>query len=446
MTSDIAKIQDLQWYGEVPRSIRTHTIFGLALLTLSFGGFGVWAATAPLASAVIAQGSFVATGENKIVQHFDGGIIKELLVNEGDEVKEGAPLVRLDETAALARERELFLRRLRLEIIVARLTSQFRGDEEMALPPVVASHAGDPDVAAILESQELHFDAARVKRASELALLEQNVKSLAFRMEGYVRLRDSMEEQLALLKEEHKGKKALLDKGLIRNTEVSTILRAIAEAQGELGRLEAEIAETGAQLSKAQQEIIGTQDRFKENALDQLQNIQGELEVVREQSREAESVLRRATINAPVSGTVIRLHYHTPGGVIESGKGIMEILPSGVPLIVEAQIPRNDIDSVSTGQTTTVRLTALNQRTTPVLQGEVFYLSADTLQDRRASGLSEVYVARISLPSTELSKIRGFSPLPGMPAEVMIETAQRTFLSYLVKPISDSMSRAFAER
>jgi type I secretion membrane fusion protein, HlyD family len=446
MSTDIANIQDLQWYGEVPRSIRMHTVIGLTLLAVSFGGFGVWAGTAPLAAAVISQGTFVATGQNKVVQHLEGGIIKELLVNEGDQVTEGQPLVRLDETAALAKERELFLRRVRLEIIVARLTSQYHEADKMEVPPSVQTYLGDPDVAGMLESQKLHFETARVKRRGELALLEQNVKSLEFRMQGYVRLRDAMMEQRDLLREEHKGKKTLFDKGLMRATEINSILRAIAEAQGEVGRLEAEIAETGAQLARAKEEIIGTHDRYKEDALDELQKIQGELDVVREQSREAESVLRRSVINAPVSGTVIRMHFHTPGGVIESGKGIMEILPAGVPLIIETHVPRNDIDSVTTGQKANIRLTALNRRTTPVLQGEVFYVSADALQDQRVNSPAEVYVARISLPGEELSKIPGFTPMPGMPAEVMIQTAERTFFSYLAKPITDSMSRAFSER
>ena len=446
MSTDIANIQDLQWYGEVPRSIRMHTVIGLTLLAVSFGGFGVWAGTAPLAAAVISQGTFVATGQNKVVQHLEGGIIKELLVNEGDQVTEGQPLVRLDETAALAKERELFLRRVRLEIIVARLTSQYHEADKMEVPPSVQTYLGDPDVAGMLESQKLHFETARGKRRGELALLEQNVKSLEFRMQGYVRLRDAMMEQRDLLREEHKGKKTLFDKGLMRATEINSILRAIAEAQGEVGRLEAEIAETGAQLARAKEEIIGTHDRYKEDALDELQKIQGELDVVREQSREAESVLRRSVINAPVSGTVIRMHFHTPGGVIESGKGIMEILPAGVPLIIETHVPRNDIDSVTTGQKANIRLTALNRRTTPVLQGEVFYVSADALQDQRVNSPAEVYVARISLPGEELSKIPGFTPMPGMPAEVMIQTAERTFFSYLAKPITDSMSRAFSER
>lgn len=446
MSTAIAKVHGLEWYSEVPRSIWKHTVFGLLLLVLTFGGFGTWAMTAPLAAAVIAQGSFVATGQNKIVQHFEGGIIKEILVNEGDQVVEDQPLIRLDETAALARERELFLRRTRLEAIVARLTSQFRGEERMGIPDLLKPHVGDPDVAAILESQKLNFEAQRIKLASEISLLEQNVKSLDFRAQGFARLLDATKEQLVLLHDEYKGKKILLDKGLMRATEINSILRAIADAEGQIGRLEAEIAETGAQMVKAQQEITRSTDAYRESALEQLQTTQGELDVVREQSREAQSVLRRATINAPVSGTVIRSHYHTSGGVIESGKGIMEILPADVPLIIEAQVPRNDIDSIRTGQEATVRLVALNQRTTPVLEGEVYYVSADALQDSRPGAGQEVYVARISLSASELAKVAGFSPTPGMPAEIMIQTTERTFFSYLVKPITDSMSRAFAER
>ncbi|MFC5387335.1 HlyD family type I secretion periplasmic adaptor subunit [Aquamicrobium segne] len=446
MTTDIAKVHDLEWYGEVPRSIRKHTVVGIFLLALTFGGFGAWATTAPLAAAIIAQGSFVATGQNKIVQHFEGGIIKELLVSEGDEVVEDQPLVLLDETAALARERELFLRRARLDLIVARLTSQFRDEEEMTIPVQLQPHVNDPDVAVILESQKLNFEAQRRKLIGEVSLLQQNVRSLEFRAQGFTRLRDSTIEQLALLRDEYKGKKTLLDKGLLRATEINAILRAIADAEGQIGRLEAETSETKAQIIKAQQEIARTEGRYREDALDRLQTAQGELDVVREQSREAESVLRRATINAPVSGTVVRSYYHTPGGVIESGKGIMEILPADVPLIIEAQVPRNDIDSITTGQAATIRLVALNQRTTPVLEGKVFYVSADALQDARSGPGHEVYVARISLPASELAKVSGFSPTPGMPAEVMIQTAERTFFSYLAKPITDSMSRAFAER
>ncbi|WP_159586823.1 HlyD family type I secretion periplasmic adaptor subunit [Chelativorans xinjiangense] len=444
--SDIAKVHDIEWYSDVPRSIRKQTTVGLALLALTFGGFGGWAVTAPLAAAVITQGSFVATGQNKVIQHFEGGIIKEILVNEGDRVELDQPLVRLDETAALARERELFLRRIRLEAIAARLTSQFAGSDELVFPSLVADNQGDVDIAPMLEGQRLNFEAWKSKRNSEIALLERNIEALRYRAEGYEKQRDAMVLQLKLLREEAEGKEILLKKGLMRKTEIKAIQRAIAEANGQIGRLTAEVSETHSQISKQEQEIIQTESTYREAALDELEGIQGELDSIREQSRAAENILQRATINAPVAGTVVRLNYHTPGGVIESGKGILEILPAGAPLIIEAQIPRTEIDSVRRGQKATVRLTALNQRTTPVLNGEVFYVSADALPGEKAAQDQEVYLARVRLPPSEMARVRGFSPTPGMPAEILIQTAERTFFSYITRPIADSMSRAFSER
>lgn len=444
---DIAKVHDIEWYAHVPRSIRKQMIVGTLLLGTTFGGFGAWAFTAPLAAAVIAQGSFVATGRNKVVQHYEGGIIKELLVDEGDEVVEGQPLIRLDETAALAKQRELFLRRVRLEATAARLTAQFENSEQMDLGSLEKDYRDDPEVASIVANQQLNFKAQQLKQSNEVSLIKQNIKALEFRRIGYAKQRESLTQQLALLWEEHESKKQLLAKSLIRATELKAIKRAIADAEGQIGRLEAEVAETQAQIVKGQQEISRAEATYREEALDQLQAIQGELATVREQSRQAENVLSRVTINAPVAGTVIRRFYHTPGGVIESGKGILEILPKGVPLIIEAHIPRNNIDSVAVGQLASIRLVALNQRTTPVLHGTLFYISADALEDSQPGVKAhDVYLARIDIPPGELAKVKGFHPTPGMPAEVMIQTAQRTFFSYLVKPVTDSMSRAFTER
>ncbi|CAN7422606.1 HlyD family type I secretion periplasmic adaptor subunit [Pararhizobium sp. LjRoot238] len=445
--SDIAKVHDIEWYADVPRSIWKQTTVGLVLLGVSFGGFGIWASTAPLAAAVITQGSFVATGQNKILQHLEGGIIKQLLVSEGDQVVENQPLVRLDETAAKAKKRELFLRRIRLDVTAARLTAQFARDEILDISSLLNEHRADQDVWSILVSQQLNFKAQQHKLSSELSLIEQNIKALQFREVGYTRQRDATVRQMELLEDEYQSKTGLLAKGLVRANEVKAIQRAIAEAEGQIGRLEAEIAETQAQLVKGQQEVLRAEGVYREDALDQLQSIQSERDAVREQLREAENVLQRATINAPVSGTVVRTYYHTTGGVIESGKAILEILPAGVPLIIEAQIPRNDIDSVKLGQTATIRLVALNQRTTPVLQGTVFYISADALQDNKTSTADhDVYLARINISSEEIARVRGFSPTPGMPVEVMIQTTERTFFSYIAKPITDSMSRAFSEQ
>lgn len=175
----------LEWYSDVPRSIRMHSIVGLTVLFTSFGGFGFWAATAPLASAVIAQGSFVATGNNKIVQHLEGGIIKEMRVSEGDTVKEGDILLTLDPTASRSNERMLQLRRLRLEAIVARLRAEAQGLRELRLPDIVTKEASDPDINAIIQSQNVVFHSKQIKLEEQLNLIGKNIASLEFRFAGY---------------------------------------------------------------------------------------------------------------------------------------------------------------------------------------------------------------------------------------------------------------------
>ncbi|WP_029619391.1 HlyD family type I secretion periplasmic adaptor subunit [Pseudorhizobium marinum] len=438
--------ENIDWFAEVPRAIGKQTVVGLVLIAVCFGGFGTWAATAPLAAAVIAQGSFVATGRNKIIQHLEGGVISEILVKEGDRVEQGQALVRLDETAARAKSRELFLRQMRLEAIAARLTAQSQELARYQAPPIFAQERDDADIQSILLSQQLNFKAQQIKLSGELSLLGQNVEALNFRARGYARQRDAYQQQLALLATEYESKVRLHKKGVIRANDLKALQRAMADAEGQIGRLEAEVAETQAQIIKGKQEIERAHQLYREDALDRLQEIQGERDQVRQQLRQAQNVLERAIIHAPVAGVVVRTHYHTTGGVIESGKGILEILPSGVPLIIEAQIPRTAIDRVKVGQAATVRLISLNQRTTPVLRGNVIYVSADALQDADKQLRQDVYVARIDVTSDELARLNGFKPTPGMPAEVMVQTESRTFLSYLAKPITDSMSRAFTER
>ena len=446
MTADIAKVHDIEWYSEVPRSIWKQTAIGLVLIMVAFGGFGTWASTAPLASAIIAQGSFVATGQNKIVQHLEGGIIKELLVNEGDHVNLNQPLIKLDETAAQTNARQLFLRMARLQAISARLNAEVQGTGKIQFPSIILDNRTDPEVSPIMESQQLNFNAAESKRESDIALFDQNIKAMEFRNEGINEQISSVRKQLEFLQEEYQGKRKLLDQGLIRGTEVKAIQRAMADAEGQIGKMVAEVSENQEQIVRFDQQISQTKDTYKQAALQELQSLEAELDAVKEQSREADNVLRRVTINAPVSGNIIRMYYHTAGGVIESGKAILEILPTDVPLVIEAQVPRTDIDNVKVGQKASIRLIALNRRTTPVLEGEVYYVSADALPEMQGPVPKEVYLARVRVPASELAKVHGFSPTPGMPAEIMVQERPRTFFAYLTKPIADSMARAFMEQ
>ncbi|MBB3412354.1 HlyD family secretion protein [Rhizobium sp. BK316] len=436
----------LEWYGDVPRSIRLHSFVGLAILFCSFGGFGYWGATAPLASAIIAQGSFVATGNNKVVQHLEGGIIKEMLVSEGESVKEGDVLVTLDQTAALTNERMLTLRRLRLEAVVGRLRAEAQGSREFKLPDIVMAKASDPDINAIIQSQNVVFHSKQVKLEEQLNLIEKNIKSLEYRFEGYKGQRESFERQLALLSDERDSKARLVKVGYMRKTDLLAIERAIADAMGDISRLNGELNESEAEIAKFRQEAVIAVNSNKQAALDALETAESDLDSVRQQLHEAAGVLERTVIRSPVTGTVVRSYYHTAGGVITTGKPIMEILPAHVPLILEAQVLRTSIDQLHEGQTAAIRLTALNRRTTPVLEGKVFYVSADSIEENAGMSVKDVYIVRVQIPDSEIARVHNFHPVPGMPAEVLLQTSERTFFEYLSKPIADSMSRAFKER
>ncbi|KPH09917.1 HlyD family type I secretion periplasmic adaptor subunit [Rhizobium acidisoli] len=436
----------LEWYSDVPRSIRMHSIVGLTVLFTSFGGFGFWAATAPLASAVIAQGSFVATGNNKIVQHLEGGIIKEMRVSEGDTVREGDILLTLDPTASRSNERMLQLRRLRLEAVVSRLRAEAQGLQEFQLPAIVTKEAGDPDINAIIQSQNIVFHSKQIKLEEQLNLIEKNIQSLEYRFAGYTGQKESFERQLSLLTEERDSKARLVKVGYMRKTDLLAIERAIADAMGDIARLNGEINESEAEIAKFRQEAVIAVNSNKQAALDALETAESDLDSVREQMREAAGVLERTTIRSPVSGTVVRSYFHTAGGVITTGKPIMEILPAHVPLILEAQVLRTSIDQLREGEMASVRLTALNRRTTPVLEGKVFYVSADSIEENAGLSVKDVYIVRVAIPDSEIARVHNFHPVPGMPAEVLIQTSERTFFEYISKPITDSMSRAFKER
>lgn len=435
-----------EWYADVPRSIRTHTMVGLAVLISTFGGFGFWAATAPLASAIIAQGSFVATGNNKIIQHLEGGIIKEMMVNEGEMVKEGDVLLKLDPTAALANERAMNLKRLRLEAVIARLRAEAQGDKDLTIPEIVMKQASDPDVNAIIQSQNVIFRSKQIKLSEQLNLIEKNIRSLEYRFNGYGGQKKSFERQMALLTEERDSKARLVKVGYLSKTDLMAIERAIADAMGDIARLEGEMNESDAQIAKYRQEAVIAINSSKQAALDALETAESDLDSVREQMNEASGVLERTVIRSPVTGTVVRSYYHTSGGVITTGKPIMEILPAGVPLIIEAQVLRTSIDQLHEGQTASIRLSSLNRRTTPVLSGKVFYVSADSIDEGTMSAPKDVYIVRVELSDQEITRVHGFHPVPGMPADVLIQTSERTFFDYLSKPISDSMSRAFKEQ
>ncbi len=436
-----------EWYEDVPRSTRRFTIAGLIVLGVSVFGFGVWGSTAPIAGAVVASGIFVTNGQNKIVQHLEGGVINELRVREGDFVEAGETLVTLDETASKAELRRLDLRLMRLEALEARLVAEVEQAEVVAFPDELLARAEiNSDLAATLASERLGFDARRDTIASEIASLQAGMDALRERLQGSQVQRAATAAQLLMIEEELADKERLLEAGISRKADVLALRRAQAGLQGEIGRLVGEIGDSKERSARIAVQIAGIRNDARRAAIESLHQTRAEIDDIRERRRAAMNILARARIEAPVSGTVVKLRYNTPGGVIEAGKAILEIVPHGAALLIEVNVRPQDINSVRLGQPTTVRLTALNKRTTPTVAGRVEYVSADALPDdtRPQAGI-DVYIARISLDEKSAREVAEFRAMPGMPAEVYIETAERTFMHYLMQPILDSMARAFRE-
>jgi HlyD family secretion protein len=448
--ADRAVMTDGTWYDSLPRSTRLPTIAGVLIMAVVTMGFGVWGNVAPIAGAVVASGVFVVTGQNKIIQHLEGGVIREIYVREGDTVEAGQLLLELDDTAASAELQRLFLRRIRLSAMDARLQAEMREEPEIKLPAEIGDWLSrSPEVKEIVDSQQMTFTARRNNLNSDIKSIDESIKALDERIRGSRVQLDAVKRQIALLDEEIEVKDRLVQAGLVRKPELMVLQRTKANLEGEVGRIMGDIGDAKERVARAVEQINGVRKTAIKTAVEQMHEVRGELADVRERMLSAKGVLDRVRVTAPVSGVVVKLRYHTRGGVVEAGKNIMELLPLKDELIIEARLRPQDIDSVKHGQQAMVRLTALNQRITPMVSGDVVYLSADTLADEKKSqqvGPTDIYLVRVRLNREESMALPGFSPTPGMPAEVYIKTAERTFFQYIVRPIHDSMMRAFRER
>ena len=435
----------LVWSASVPTSGRNAAISGYIILLGALFGFVIWAKMAPMDGAVIASGNFVAIGQNKIIQHLEGGIIQEILVREGDEVKKGQTLMRLDNTAARARLQRLIIRDFQLVIIQARLRAEARHRSKFKFPKALASQAKNKNVRSIFNGQTFIFKAHKDKLNAETEILKREIGSYVERVKGAKLQLKSVAAQRKFIEEEMRGKISLLNKGLLRKTEVLALKRARAKFQGESGRILALAGDGRQRIAKTERQILRVRTLVVQKAVEELHKTQAELQDVRERIRAARDVLMRVDITAPVGGIILKMKYHTAGGVVEPGKFILELLPISSKLIIQAHIRPQDIDHVKKGQEANVRLTALSARVTPMVTGHVVYVSADTLPDDQKKSTQDVYVARVALDAEQMKDLKQFSPTPGMPAEIYIKTGERTFFEYLLQPVFDSMSRAFRE-
>ena len=426
-----------------PRETRKASLLGIGAIAAALVFVGLWALVAPLSGAVIALGKFVASGQNKIVQHLEGGIIKDILVREGDVVEAGTVLVRLDETATRAMLRRLELKHYGSLAMRARLQAEQHGAPEVTFSAQLSDHLQDVSIRKIVETQTSEFAARSNKRESEIAVIERRRDGRKEEMAGLKAQYAAVATQLKLIARELEATEKLYKQGYTTLTRLLALQRSHAQLKGDRGHLKAQIGRAREQVAEQEREIAHLRSKHAEAALEELRRVDAEIGDVEEQLKTTRDVLTRLEIRAPVKGVVVSLSQNTNGGVLASGQDIVELLPVDAELIVEAQVSPQDIDSIAVGHTARVRLSALNQRVTPNLDGEVVHVSAD-VRLNQATGAS-YYLARIRLPDDEAARLQAATPVSGMPVEVFIDTGSRSFADYILRPVMDSFSRAFRE-
>ena len=426
------------------REVRGSLALGLSDLALFFVVGGIWASTAPLSGAAIAPGVVSPESSRQTVQHLEGGIIHQLKVREGQIVEAGDLLVVLEGVRA---QSEVGALTSRLHVMVAteaRLRAERAGAESVEFDHPSLLNRDDPDVRASIEAEINQFHTRRENALSRTAILRQRTSQLEKQIEGFRRQLEGVRQQFALISEEVKMVGELYEKGLARLPRLLALQRTLAQLLGSEGELVASIARAEEAIGETEMRIVNLKIERLEEIDQQLSKVRGERAELDEQIRASLDRLRRTEIRAPVAGTVLGLRYKTTGGVIGPGEAILDLVPLEGDLVIEARVSTNDIDNVRSGQNAYIVFPSFAQRSLKRVGGRVERVSPDALEDDRSG--ERYYTARVTVDRQRLHEIAPEIELsPGMPAEVFIETGERTMLEYLLQPFLQSVERAFRE-
>ncbi|WP_404928051.1 HlyD family type I secretion periplasmic adaptor subunit [Mesorhizobium sp. ORM16] len=429
--------------NDVSSSIRRHLLVGLVASVIVVGGAGAWAAVTNLAGAVVASGHFVVDSHVKKVQHPTGGVVGEILVREGDRVKAGDVVMRLDATQTRVNLVIITKRLDELAARLARLEAERDDLAEIAFPHWLLARGEGPDAAAVIHSETRLFELRRQSREGKQAQLAERIAQFQHEIEGLKEQETAYEKGIEIFQKEIAALSGLREQGLVSNQRLNSLKTQVATFGGERGEKIAYQAQTEGRITETRLQILQVDQDLKTEVGQEISEVQVQIGEYIERKVSAEDELRRLGIVAPQSGIVQQLAVHTVGGVITPADPIMLIVPEGDDLTLEVRINPKDIDQIQLRQKAMLRMSAFNLRTTPELNGYVSRIAADLVTDDK-SGIS-FYLVSLSIPRAELTKLKDLRLVPGMPAEAMVQTGERTALSYLVKPLSDQISRAFRE-
>lgn len=430
---------------DLSREIR----IGIAVAVLFFVLFLGWAAFAPLDAAATAPGRLVVSGQRQTIQHREGGVIDAILVKEGSRVERGQVLVRLAGSDVRAQERALAAQAIGLLAQRARLNAEQAGRRAITPPREFASLTAE-DRAAAIEALRIQQGQLRTRAAvvsAQRGALGERVGQAGSQGQGYTRQLAAINEQIRLIDEELTGMREAADKGFVSRNRIRALERAKADLEGQRGQYSATVAQSMGQASESRLQSLEAQSNYMERVASELRDVEASLNDVLPKLKAAQDQLARTEIRAPVSGTVVGLTVFTPGGVVEAGQKLMDIVPDKAPLTIEARVSAGDGDDVRPGQKAFVTFDTLHDRSLPALEGKVTRISADAFTDE-ATGVS-FYTAEIAVPVDQLRLIeqsRGLDALrAGLPLTVQIPIRERTALQYALEPLTGSLRKAFKE-
>ncbi|GEN25829.1 HlyD family type I secretion periplasmic adaptor subunit [Halomonas cupida] len=429
--------------NELPLHDRRYRRLGIAILVIAFGGFGSWSVLANLSVAVVAPGSVSVESFTKTIQHLEGGIVESILVEDGTRVEVGDVLLKLDDTQTRSRKQIVEANYLIARATEIRLLAEQAGAEALVFPDELIA-SSNQRVQEVLEVQRRLFESRRESLSGTLASLDEQMVQLEEQIAGLEDTQSITSQRIASLNAEVTNHRRLFRDGLISSQRMHEMERESLEYQSDNAGHAAEVARLRSQISEnALQKRIQIQE-FHQEVGEALRQIQSEVTDAEESLIALTEQLRRTEVIAPVSGTVVGLQVHTLGGVVRGGDPLLDIVPTGDGFIVEARVANHDIDNIYMGQPAEIRFSAFNQRLTNVIEGEVVHVSANSFEDEATR--TRYYKVRIRVTETgEGNMTEEMRLLAGMPAEVMLRTGERSFASYVAKPITDMLARAMRE-
>jgi HlyD family secretion protein len=422
--------------------LRRLIIAGIMTIVIAFGGFFGWAYSAELGSAAVALGTVIVDSKRKTISHLEGGMLDRLLVQEGDDVKVGQPLIRLDDTKARSELQSLQSRRIGLIAKLARLRAEQAGEAQITFPE---NFGGPGDVAAenAVKAESIFFQKRSAQKISRTDVQKKTIEQYTEQAKSSTLQIIATDRQTELITEQRNAIASLVAKGFAQKsklTEIDTKLSELAGRRGEYtgDKAKAEQAKAGAEFA-----LIGIESDVQSEIAGEITTNQTDLADTEERIVAAKDVMRRVEIRSPQAGIVANIRLRTPGGVVAAGEPLLDIVPENEPLVVEMKISPRDVDSVAMGAQAQIRLTAYNQRSLTPLDGKISYIAADQVIDEKTD--TAYFVARAEIMPKSLAANPSVKLYPGMPAEVIIVHKARKAIDYIISPISDSLNRAFRE-